>query len=110
MSASGPFTPNVARMMSVYALVKRKTGVDKFNQPTYDAGVTVLCQIEDNNRIVRSQSGEEVVSTTTIYLARHLADVKPDDHVVVENVERQVIGVADNTTAHGYAPTRLYLQ
>lgn len=108
MSAS-PFTANIARSMRTTALVRRKTGVDKFNKATYAAGVAVLCQVEDNNRIVRSATGEEVVSSTTLYLAEHIA-VEPDDHVVVEGVERHIIGVGQNTTAHGYAPTRLYLQ
>lgn len=43
------------------------TGTDGFGNPVYAAAVTVACFQDDKRRLVRQNTGDEVISETTLY-------------------------------------------
>jgi hypothetical protein len=108
--ADDEFSAQLQDMMHESVTLLHVTGRDRYGTPTYTALVPdVLAHVEDRQRIVRSATGEEVTSSTTLYLGSTVADVTPDDHVLVEGVERHIVSVAQDTMAVGSAPTRVYL-
>jgi hypothetical protein len=55
-------------MMPQSVTIAPKTGSDRFNNPTYGTPVTHKCLLTEQNQMVRSFQGEEVVSNTVVYL------------------------------------------
>lgn len=45
---------------------KHKTGIDDYNQPSYDTK-TIACRILDQEKLVRNKQGEQVLSTSTVF-------------------------------------------
>ena len=45
---------------------KHKTGIDDYNQPSYDTK-TIDCRILDQEKLVRNKQGEQVLSTSTVF-------------------------------------------
>ena len=45
---------------------KHKTGIDDYNQPSYDTK-TIDCRILDQEKLVRNKQGEQILSTSTVF-------------------------------------------
>ena len=80
------------------AVLKVKGAVDEFNQPTYAADVTINCRVDYSRKMVRSSTGQEVVSMATLFTASR---VRPDDVIVFDSTNWTVIAVADESGLSG---------
>lgn len=78
----GPYTNNRVTW-------KRKTGQNEYGEPmAQDSEIT--CRLEPRRRVVRSSTGQEVVSELALYTQ---AAVKPEDLIGIEGVDYPVIAV-----------------
>lgn len=50
---------------------KHKTGIDDYNQPSYDTK-TIACRILDQEKLVRNKQGEQVLSTSTVFTQENI--------------------------------------
>ena len=80
------------------AVLKVKGVVDEFNQPTYAADAVIQCRMEYTRKMVRSSTGQEVVSMATLFTT---SKVRPDDVIVFDSVNWTAIAVADECGLDG---------
>lgn len=58
---------------------KRRTGQNAYNEPTFAPDASIKVRWEDKRRLVRSFTGEEVISEATIYTE---SLVEPNDVLI----------------------------
>lgn len=75
-----------------------KTGQDKYNEPTYTDS-TIAARVEQKNRMARDETGEEVISNTTIFTQ---AQITAQDEVDGQKVIQVMNMVDDSGTVIGY--------
>lgn len=62
---------------------KHKTGIDDYNQPSYDTK-TIACRILDQEKLVRNKQGEQVLSASTVFTQENIqADDLINSRVVI---------------------------
>lgn len=83
---------------NLFASHEVKTGADDFNQPIYAAPVNIPCMIASKRKMVRSATGQEVISESTLYTD---VSVKPDDRITFDGVQMIVITSAPMRTLDG---------
>lgn len=84
-------TVGIARLFTQTATVQTYTGTGTTG-PKYAAEVTVPCFVNDRRQLVRSGSGDEVVSETTLYAPlASLPTFTPQSKVTVNGRIAQVI-------------------
>lgn len=66
--------------------------------PIFSAPVIVTCRVEEMNKLVRSNTGAEVVSSTTIYCDLDVT-IPPESRVTVNGEVTSVLAVSDHNTA-----------
>lgn len=55
-------------MMVQFIEWEPRTGLDQYGDAVYGSAVTVRCRVVEKQRMTRNVSGQEMVSTTTIYV------------------------------------------
>lgn len=48
--------------------LERRTGLDEYGDPVFGSGITLRCRVVGQERFTRAVDGQEVVSTTTVYV------------------------------------------
>ena len=71
-----------AHLMSSTVTVAPKTGVDTYGKPTYGTAVTYQCHVSRKRKMVRSASGQDVVSEQAISLNSNV-NILPDAQVTM---------------------------
>lgn len=77
--------------------LKSKSSVNEYNEPTYTAS-TILGRFEYNRKMVRSKTGEQVISEAQCYTK---TAVKPDDVITFDGTDWVVISVANIVDLNG---------
>lgn len=96
-------------LMPFSVTLKPITGRDQWGKLTYGTPLVSPALIAGRNQMVRTAEGEEVASSTTVYLGLNV-DVKPESRVVLpDGTEREVITVNRDADELGWAVTTLYL-
>lgn len=86
-----------ARFKTHTVTVEPYEGVTPYGD-AYGAGVEVECRVEDEIKLVRTASGEEVASATTIYCDRSV-NIPTESRVTIGSRVATVLTVADHDTA-----------
>lgn len=69
-------------LMSSRVSVAARSGVDGYGKPSYGAAATYAAHVRGERTLVRNASGQEVVSSQTVYLAT-AASVLPSAQVTL---------------------------
>lgn len=80
--------------MLVHTVIVRRYTGDSATGAVFAAAETVPCLVEDSRRLVRSDSGQEVVSETTFYAMPGTAYIPPESEVDIP----VIAGVSARTT------------
>jgi hypothetical protein len=82
--------------------VQTLTGESSYDGPTYAAAVEVGCSVEYRRRLVRTATGDEVVSEAQLTVhPDDEATFTPESLVTVDGRDSQVIGIARHTVPRG---------
>ena len=64
-----PMEPALLEMLTQTMFIAARTGMDNSGDYTYDTPTTIACRVENAQRIVRPQPGEELVTQHLIFTA-----------------------------------------
>ena len=87
----------ISEYLNQSVTLKSKASVNAYNEATY-ASSTINARFEYKRRMIRNSDGEELMSLAQIFTT---TQVKPDDVIVYESRDWQVVTVEDCVDLEG---------
>ena len=75
------FYKDFSDMLSQSVTIYRRTGVDSYNKPVYDAGTPYECRVTFGTKVVRNRTGEIVPASGTVWLFSRI-QISVDDKII----------------------------
>lgn len=76
------FIDEFSDLMHDVVTITPRTGVDRYNKPTFGDPRQVQCMLTQRPKVIRGADGEEKVANTTIHLAE-VVGVKVSDRITL---------------------------
>ena len=82
MPTAGNFSADFADWRDYIVTIAQYTGFDKYGEPSFGSGTSTACYIEMSPKLVRNSTGQEVVSSSRVYIVGDVT-VTPLDKVTL---------------------------
>jgi hypothetical protein len=93
-------------MISAYLIdtvsIKRLTSRDQWQEPTWTSE-TLRARVEWQNKLIRNDKGEQVVSGALVYMSGDITAPTNADRIVIDSIEHAIMRVdkkTDFSTSH----------
>ena len=76
--------------------IKNLVSLDQWNEPTWTT-VDVKARVEWQNKLIRNDKGEQVVSAALVYFDSDVSGLTIDDRIIIDGVEHVIMRVDKKT-------------